>query len=536
MDSHVVADQSAVFDLLAAPQTYGSAEPVTRIDTHGAVVFLVGEDAYKVKRAVAFPFMDFSTLAKRHAACEREVVLNRRHAPDLYLGVIPIYSTATGLRFGGAAGAGDTAIEFAVHMRRFDESQTLDLLAAKGLAPDLLADLAMRLAAAHAQAEPCPTWDSPGALLRIAGENAADFAACPEVFPAARAAALDLATRRALERCNSLLERRSARGLVRRCHGDLHLGNIVRIEGRPVLFDAIEFNDAIATCDVLYDLAFLLMDLWERGLHEAANLVFNRYLWAADRDDDYEGLAGLPLFMSLRAAIRAKVIGAGIGHLPADRRSAATTRVLRYFALAEHFLETPPARLVAVGGLSGTGKSTVAAALAPHLDAAPGAALLRSDVERKRMNGLAETERLAPEHYTQAKTVAVYARMRARAELALRAGHSVVADAVHARPQERDAIEATARLVGADFQGVWLSAPIHLLKQRVDARRNDASDATSAIVEAQSSYDLGPIGWRKVDVSAGAAEVARRVMIDLDLAGPKPVNTRCQPQPSDPRP
>jgi len=526
MDSHVVADQTAVFALLAAAGTHGGRGPVTRIDTHGAVVFLVGEDAYKVKRAVAFPFMDFSTLAKRKSACEREVALNRRHAPDLYLGVIPVYQTSGGLRFGGAEDPGCTPVEYVVHMRRFDESQTLDLLAASGLDTDLLAQLATCVADSHAAAERCPTFDFPAALIRISGENAADFAACPDLFPKAQADALDQATRAALARCRPLLERRAAQGFVRRCHGDLHLGNIVRISGRPVLFDAIEFNDAIATCDVLYDLAFLLMDLWQRGLRREANLLFNRYLWAADQEAQYEGLDALPVFLSLRAAIRAKVIGAGLAHLAPDQVPSATATVRSYFTLAQTLLVRPTARLVAIGGLSGTGKSTLAAAIAPDLGAAPGAVLLRSDVERKRMNAVDETARLSADRYGPDQSAAVYARMRRRAEIALKAGHSVVADAVHAALAERAAIAQTASARRARFDAIWLSAPVELLKQRVSARRNDASDATVAVVEAQADYDLGSMNWTNWDVSAGPADVARKVRSDLGLSAPKPVNTR----------
>ena len=186
--------------------------------------------------------------------------------------------------------------------------------------------------------------------------------------------------------------------MVRRLHGDLHLGNIVLLGGRPVPFDAIEFSPLIASGDVLYDLAFLLMDLVERGLRPAANIVFNRYLVETDRIEDLDGLATLPLFLSIRAAIRAKVTAARLEHAAPDERAAIAHGARAYFDLARRVIEPTPARLVAVGGLSGTGKSALACALAPELAPAPGAVVLRSDVERKTVSGRDEYEKLPHRH------------------------------------------------------------------------------------------------------------------------------------------
>lgn len=509
MDSHVVADQNAVFAFLADPSTHGGA-PVSRIDTHGAAVFLAGDLAYKVKRAVAFPYMDFSTLEKRRAACERELDVNRANAPGIYLGVVPIVRAAGGLALDGAG----VPVDYAVKMRRFDEARTLDRLETEAFTPALLAALAGAVHAAHARAPVIGIADAAAPLARVVDQNAADFAENPELFAPEAARALTRSTSDALEAVAPLLRARAAQGHVRRCHGDLHLRNIVLLDGAPVLFDAIEFNDDIAICDVLYDLAFLLMDLWERGLPGAANAVLNRYLWAGPAEH-YAGLAALPLFLSLRAAIRAKVQAAGLAHVPEERKAAARGEIAHYFAQARAFLAPVKPVLLAIGGLSGTGKSTLAAALAPGIGRAPGAVILRSDIERKNIAGVGETETLPPQAYTPEATQAVYARMRARAALALAAGQAVIADAVHARPPERDAIEAVAKTAGADFLGLWLDAPISTLVARVEQRRGDASDATAEVVRRQADYDLGPVTWRRIEASAGAEGKARAAFAEL---------------------
>ncbi|MFG1363577.1 bifunctional aminoglycoside phosphotransferase/ATP-binding protein [Xanthobacter versatilis] len=529
---HVVGDQSAVFALLQDPATHGLTDKVVRIDTHGAAVFLAGPFAYKVKRAVFFPFMDFSTPQKRQAACEAEVAISGAGAPGLYLGVVPIVRTVHGLTLGGDG----EAVEHAVKMRRFDTDLTLDKVAERGaLSPDLVKALATAVLEAHAAAPVRRGFDTASRLTSYLADNKTEFSARPELFPPDEVARLAQLSEDALAGITPLLNARSAAGFVRRCHGDMHLRNIVLLDGKPVLFDAIEFNDDIATCDVLYDLAFLIMDLWQRGLRGEANAILNRYLWAS-ADDGIEGLEALPTFLSLRAAIRAKVEAAGLAHLGAERKAEGETRIRAAFAQAVAFLEPNPAdtcpppllngatmaearpgrpSLWAVGGLSGSGKSTWAAKMAPTLGRAPGAVILRSDIERKRLAGVAETQKLPPEAYTPEATRQVYDRLRALAARVLATGHSVIVDAVHARPDERDAIAQVAREAGADFQGWWLEAPEGELIRRVEARTGDASDADAAVVRRQLSYNLGDISWTRAQAFSTAPSTA---------------------QPSDPRP
>lgn len=522
---HVVGDQSAVFAFLEDPAIHGITGKVERIDTHGAAVFLAGPFAYKVKRAVFFPFMDFSTLQKRHAACEAEVAISGAGAPGLYLGVVPIVRTARGLALGGDG----EAVEHAVKMRRFDTDLTLDKVAERGaLSPDIVKALAAAVVTAHAAAPVRRGFDTASRLAAYLADNTKEFSARPELFPPDAVARLARLSGEALAGIAPLLNARSAAGFVRRCHGDMHLRNIVLLDGRPVLFDAIEFNDDIATCDVLYDLAFLIMDLWQRGLRDAANAILNRHLWAS-ADDEIDGLAALPLFLSLRSAIRAKVEAAGLAHLQGELKAEGETHVRAAFAQALAFLDsssaethapprpngaplpgTPPGRpgLWAVGGLSGSGKSTWAAQMAPGFGRAPGAVILRSDIERKRLAGVAETQKLPPEAYTPEATRQVYARLRTLAARVLATGQSVVVDAVHARPDEREAIAEVARAAGVPFAAFWLDVPAEELVRRVEARTGDASDADASVVRHQLGYDLGDISWARARAFSTALSAA----------------------------
>ena len=517
-----VADQSEVAAWLADPCSHGPGiGAVERIDTHGAMVFLAGARAYKIKRAVRYPYMDFSSLARRRAACEREVALNRRTAPELYLAAEPVARRAEGgLEIGGTG----EAVEWLVVMRRFDQAGLFDRLAQVGsLSPEIMAALAEAVAGLHEGAAPLRAHETHGGgaagLRAVIEDNAAELAERPDLFP--EAGTLEAASLRALEGVTGLLEARLEAGLVRRCHGDLHLRNICRIEGRPVIFDCIEFNDSIACIDVLYDLAFLLMDLEHRGLRGPANIVFNRYL---QRREDFAGLAALPLFLATRAAVRAKVsvsMAGGLGDPAAAKRLEDEARA--YEAAARAYLAPEAPRLVAVGGLSGTGKTGLARRLAPGMGAPPGALHLRSDVLRKRLAGVAETTRLPPESYSPAASQRVYGALMERAEAGLAAGLAVVLDAVFARPEEREALTALARRLGVPFAGLWLEGPRELLEARVAARRGDASDATAAVVRAQQGYDLGAIAWTRLEAAQAptklAAEARRLIGQDQATSG-----------------
>lgn len=507
--SHLVADRGEVGAFLSEPATYGPGIAwVERVDTHGASVFLAGDRAYKMKRAVRYPCMDFSTLALRKANCEREIALNRRTAPELYLGVEAVVRGADGrLALGGPG----EPVEWLVVMKRFDQNGLCDRLARAGrLTAELMAALADEIAAFHDGAERLDAAAAPGGgaagLGAVIEENLSELGARPDLFPPGDVAAFARTSRAALKRHAPLLDGRLAAGFVRRCHGDLHLRNICVIDGRPRIFDAIEFNDAIACIDVLYDLAFLVMDLEHRGLRGHANLVLNRYL---QHEAEVAGLAALPLFLSVRAAVRAKV-----SISMADSRSyALATQALygeagAYFRAARAYLEPAPPRLVAVGGLSGTGKTSLARELAPDLGAPPGALHLRSDVLRKALAGVTELSHLPPESYGAAASRRVYAELLRRARTALGAGRAVIVDAVYAKPEERAAIEAVARDLGVPFHGLWLECPEDVMIARVAGRRADASDAAPEVVRRQLGYDIGTITWHRLDASDAPEAVA----------------------------
>ena len=482
------AAQQPVVEFLAEPATHGGA-PVRVIRTHVSVVFLAGDDAYKLKRAVHLPYLDYSTLDRREHFCREEVAVNRRTAPDLYLGALPVTRAADGRL---VLGGGGRPVEWLVHMKRFDDSLLLDHIATRGgLDPSVCQALADTIFAFHQSADAVTPAD-PAADLR----SVADVC-IGEMKTVGRGildpAAVDLLATRwdaMLASQAATVGTRAAHRRLRDGHGDLHLRNVVLIEGTPVLFDAIEFDPAIRHVDVLYDLAFLLMDLLHRGLTAAANQVLNRYL---DRSGDIGGLALMPLYLSQRAGIRAHTTA----RAAADDRSLAD-EARAYLSLALELTEAPSPRLVAVGGLSGSGKSTVARALAPITGPAPGAIHLRSDAIRKRLAGVAPETPLPPAAYTPDRSARVYAALVSESRQAVSAGYSVVADAVFGRPEEAQAIEDVAREMACPFDGIWLTAPLPELTRRVAARSGDASDAGADVVEQQARTLAAPDGWTVV--------------------------------------
>ncbi|MBD3728196.1 MAG: AAA family ATPase [Sphingomonadales bacterium] len=501
--------QDEIIEFLLRPATYGIAGPVERVETHIAVVFLAGERAYKLKRAVHLPYLDFSTPELRREMCEAELALNRRIAPELYIAVTPVGRMPDG---GLQLGAGEP-VDWVVEMHRFDSDSLLVEVARRGeLTPAMLRQLADRIARFHRSAA-IGHRDDGAAHLRevIAGNRAAMMALPDALLPHPRCARLLSASEEALDRLAPLLDRRASRGLVRHCHGDLHLANICLWRGEPTPFDCLEFDAELATTDVLYDVSFLLMDLCERGYGREACLLFNRW---CDRMDEGDGLATLPLFLSLRAGIRAHVAASTAATMPeGPARAERQAQALDYLAAAEGFLAPQAARMVAIGGLSGTGKSTLAGQLAPGIGRAPGARWLRSDVLRKLMAGVEPEQGLPPDAYSPENGRAVYARLAEQARVVLATGHSLVVDAVFARPEERAALEAVAVEADIPFTGIWLEAPRALRADRVEARIMDASDANAAVVGKQALYDIGDLGsWHRLDASGTPDDVAARAM------------------------
>jgi uncharacterized protein len=519
----IVQDQSEVLAFLRAPDSYRGLVPasmdieVTQIDTHGAAVFLVGPLAFKMKRAVYFEYMDFSTLERRQQCCTAELVHNRRTSRDIYTGVVAVVRRADG----SLAIDGDgEAVEWLVQMRRFDENQVFDRLALRGeLEPQLMAETAAVICNFFDNIEVVRETGVCDSIADIVEETARQLAeGVPEVFSGSDTARLTDRQRGTCSDLAAILGQRQSEGYVRLGHGDLHLRNICMFEGKPALFDAIEFNDRLAISDILYDLAFLLMDLLHRGLKSHANLVLNRYLEHIGDDD---GLALLPLYLSVRAGIRAfTAIPAAASQ--SDPVVAARVRAgaTEYLELATGFLEPVKPVLVAIGGLSGSGKSTLAQDLASRIAGPAGAVVLRSDVIRKSLFGVPPTERLGPEGYSPEVTAKVYAQMRERADRILSGGTSVILDAVHARPDERAAAGDIATRSDLPFHGFWLAADDTVMSGRIEVRQNDASDANAAILARQLEYDLGEMSWQTVDAGGSPDETLRGVVDRISDAIP----------------
>jgi aminoglycoside phosphotransferase family enzyme/predicted kinase len=503
-------EQEKVFAYLAGLAT---DPPVHRIDTHAASVFLAGSRALKIKRAVRFAFLDYSSLAKRKAACEAEMKVNHPFAPQIYHRVVPVTRSEDGTL---SLDGNGTPVEYAIEMARFDESQTLDHLAEAGAPdPDLVAGIADAIAASHAVAATAPTEPWIESIPAIIADNTGAFRATASILRET-VDELDEASRAAFTAIRKPLHQRGKRGLVRHCHGDLHLGNIVMIGHKPVLFDAIEFDPVMASIDVLYDLAFPIMDFLHYQRLTAANALLNQYL-AASPEENLDALAALPLFMSMRAAVRAKVLHARLAQDGSDKTTAAA-----YFELARQLIRPPVPRLVAIGGLSGTGKSVLARALAAAVDPLPGAVVLRSDIARKQRFQAGETHRLPPSAYQPEVTGQVYEVLARRSDHILSQGHSVIVDAVFARQSERTAIRDVARGLNIPFIGLFLVADLATRMRRVGQRKGDASDATPEIAELQEGYDVGTVDWTRIDASgtpgqtleSGKAELIRRKQPD----------------------
>ena len=489
ISQEVLADaetQTNLVSALSAGEVGGAPAPVERIDTHLSRLFLSGERAFKLKRALRLPFVDFSSCARRRAACEAELAVNRRMAGGLYVDVLPVTQDADGaFRIGGS----DEVVDWVVEMRRFDQQLQFDRLARAGrLTLDHIGRAADAVARLHADAH-----------TSVLAGHAADYRHVirtlrqTEEHGAARLqieAGSDLLFElldAELSRVDPLIERRREAGKVRRGHGDLHLRNICLFEGEPMPFDALEFDERLATTDVLYDLAFLLMDLRGVGLAEHANAAMNRYWNAAGEEE--EALELLPFFMSLRAAVR-MAVAVEAGDL---------VEAQAYRTLGLQLLKRGAPILLAMGGLSGVGKSAVAEALAPLLPGAAGARLLRSDVLRKRRQGLRPEQKADEQTYAPERRAQIYRDLAARAQAAVAGGASVIADATFRVSSTRDLIACAAGRTR--FMAYWLYAPLSVRLARVLGRAGDASDADVAVAAAQQEPSDLDSAWRRLDAN-----------------------------------
>ncbi len=494
-------DQSETIAFVKEALEREAGAPAVGKQTHVSQILLAGDLVFKLKRAVAFPYLDFSTPEAREKACRAEFALNSRGAPDLYLGVRRVTREKDGLAFDGPG----PLVDCVVVMRRFDEADLFDVMAREHrLTPDHIEALAETLARFHANAERFPKAEGAAAMAHVLDLNEISFAQA-SIFPSDQLAELHGRFRAELRRLAPLLDARAEKGFVRLCHGDLYLRNICLFDGKPTLFDCIEFDEKLARIDVLYDLAFALMDLWLIQRRDLANLLFNRYVSALARTlPDIparirDGYAALPFFMALRAAIRAHIAASQAQSGDAETDGAHRLEALAYFALARDLLEPRPKALIVIGGLSGSGKSTLTAAVAGEIGQPPGARTLNSDRTRKAMHKLKPNEPLPPEAYEPSVTAAVYARLIRRAHDALAQDAAVIVDAVFSTEEERAAIKEPAREAGVPFVGLWLEAQEEILRQRVRDRPKGPSDADILVLESQLARDVGNIDWIRLD-------------------------------------
>jgi aminoglycoside phosphotransferase family enzyme/predicted kinase len=462
------------------------------VETHISAVFVGLNDVWKLKKSVRLPYLDFSIAESRHHFLQREFALNRVEAPEIYRGVCAVERGGDGTLVLREEADAKAPVDWVLRMAPIPRANFLDAVAERhALTTQMLDALGDCVVRSHQMRAPVPHWDSFAALKRVAGDSvvAARSAGLPEDYIELWSSAIEPA----LAGLADWLASRAARGCVRRCHGDLHLGNLCLWRNVPVPFDALEFDEDLATIDIGYDLAFLLMDLDLRVSRSAANRVLNRIV---ARTGDTDMLRGLPVFMSLRAMVRAYVKAA----------SGEASDGEHYLTRAVAYLRRVPPVVVAIGGLQGTGKSTLARRVAPCLGRAPGALVVRSDELRKRSFGVMPEQHLPPAGYTEVMNAQVSRSLVEAARVAANAGQAVIADATFLDTGLRAAIRQAARDAGCAFVGIWLSAPRKVLEERVRTRRGDASDATLEILRAALAADPGPIDWHMVDaVDADAA-------------------------------
>ena len=467
-----------------------AADRVDLVETHASWVLLAGEFAYKIKKPITLPFLDYGTLKQREACCRAELALNRRLAPDLYLDVAAIGGSPASPRFGELP-----AIEWAVRMRRFAENGRLDHMATRGeLQAAHLSQLADTLRAfqqASAIAAPDSRFGTPDRVLAAAREN---FVELRQLLPAAGLAmveALAAWTEAEFARCAGDFAARKSGGFIREGHGDLHLGNLALIDGRVTPFDCIEFNEDFRWNDPASEIAFVWIDLLDHGQPGLAAWFLNAWL---ETGGDFGALRVLRFYAVYRAVVRAKVAALRAGQEDAVRAAAELDAARGYLDLARKIAAPPAPTFVITCGLSGSGKTTASSArlLDNGLAAAGSIVRLRSDVERKRLFGLAPLEHSHSTTdagiYTTEATTRTYARLRQLAGELLAAGWPVIVDAAFLKRSERDSFAALAAELGIGFKILATEAPVEELRRRLLARSGDASEATVAILEKQLEW------------------------------------------------
>jgi len=489
VQSRPVRSQGRLVEALHDPACYPHpVHPIRIIETHISFVVLTGTFAYKIKKAVNLGFLDFTTLEKRRFFCEEELRLNSRLAPEIYLDVVPICGTPEAPRVGG----GGNVIEYAVRMREFPQEALADRVLARGELTSRQVDaLSAGIARFHSDAPRSSEIDgfsTPEAVRAPALQNFAQIRMLlgqAESMPVLEE--VKGWTRREHARLRDILAGRKREGLVRECHGDLHLGNIVLLEGEPRAFDCIEFNPELRWIDVMNEVAFLVMDFQAAGRTDFARRFLNGYLEATG---DYAGLRVLRYYCAYRAMVRAKVMlmRAGQQGCTPEEQASATALFGRYLSVAASCAQPSRSFVLITHGFSGIGKTILSLPLVELT----GAIRIRSDVERKRMHGLAALDRrrsgISEGLYRADVTAATYARLLDLAGIVVEAGQGVIVDATFLQRRQRDMFRALAARAGVPFRIVDFTASEEILRKRILARSergDDASDADLAVLEHQ---------------------------------------------------
>lgn len=511
----ILDNQAEIVEALLNPRIYPASWHVKEVQTrqsHIAILFLAGAYAFKLKRAVLTPEIDFSTPQKRRIACVHEMRRSTIYAPHLVIGVKSVRKLPNGrISIGGKAGV---EIDTLLVMRRLkDEDMLSSQVPSSAFDRFEVMDLAEQLADLHCKAKLFRTkWDFDD-IQKVIVENESILSCfCPDIFNREKLRILTQQSLASLTQNTRLIALRQKSGRVRKCHGDLLLSNIAREGDKYLFFSPIEYNDALDCIDTLYDLSYLLMDMEVRGVRRLSNILFNHYLAYTN---DMTGYPLLPLYQSMRAATRAGVCARKSALLAGEDKETTILDARKYFDLACHFLIGNKPVLIACGGLSGSGKSRIAREIGGKLNPAPGAVILRDDIVKKQMRGCALDQHLDDAPDSPAYEQVVYDLLRQQARTALSIGSCVIVDALFYNQAERKAIENLAYEMNVPFIGIWVDAPIEVRTERVMTRKRNPSDVHNrSELERQLHLETGPITWEQINSDRPREET---ITVALDI-------------------
>ena len=471
---------------------HGVTEPVRLIQTHISFVLLTGDYTYKIKKPVDFGFLDYSTLEKRHHLCTQELQMNRRTAPEIYLEVLPIVQSGDTFHFGSNeldVTPAQLAVEYTLKMREFpQDSLLLSLLERGQLTEQIMADLGREVANFHSTAisnSYIRTFGEVGQIRTVINNNyriSQKYIGGPQTQTQYQETK-DYSDAFFTDN-QELLNLRIANHKIRECHGDLHLRNIALWQDKILIFDCIEFNEPFRFVDVMYDIAFTVMDLESRGRRDLGNVFLNTYI---EQTGDWEGLQVLPLYLSRQAYVRAKVTSLMLDDtsISTAEKAQISQTAAHYYKLAWEYTKQHRGKLTLMSGLSGSGKSTAARYLARRT----GAIHIRSDAVRKHLGGIPLNERGGQDLYSDEMTARTYGRLLKLGIMLAQRGWDVILDAKFDRQNWRTDAINTAKSHGLPLQIVYCTAPMAVLRQRLEQRTGDISDATAELLSSQQAEE-----------------------------------------------